>query len=54
MIRYEQRCHPKEAAAHYGVKISTLRKWDNAGTLERTRTPGNQRRFCIDDTGPKN
>lgn len=45
---------PKEAAAHYGVNISTLRRWDNEGKLDSIRTPGNQRRFCIDDEGPKN
>lgn len=44
---------PKEAAAHYGVKISTLRRWDQMGKLDSIRTPGNQRRFCIDDQGPK-
>lgn len=43
---------PKEAAAYYGVNISTLRRWDNAGKLDSIRTPGNQRRFCIDDEGP--
>lgn len=43
---------PKEAAAYYGVNISTLRRWDNAGKLDSIRTPGNQRRFCIDDERP--
>lgn len=45
---------PKEAAAHYGVNISTLRRWDNEGKLDSIRTPGNQRRFCIEYEGPKN
>lgn len=45
---------PKEAAAYYGVNISTLRRWDNAGKLDSIRTPGNQRRFCIDDEKPTN
>ena len=43
---------PKEAAAYYGVNISTLRRWDNAGKLDSIRTPGNQRRFCIDSEKP--
>jgi len=45
---------PKEAAAYYGVNISTLRRWDNAGKLDSIRTPGNQRRFCINDEKPSN
>jgi predicted site-specific integrase-resolvase len=45
---------PKEAASHYGVNISTLRRWDNAGKLDSIRTPGNQRRFCIEDEKPTN
>ena len=44
---------PKEAAAYYGVNISTLRRWDNEGKLDSIRTPGNQRRFCIDEGHPK-
>ena len=39
---------PKEAADHYGVNIGTLRRWDKAGKLDSIRTPGNQRRFCIE------
>ncbi|MDY7008514.1 MAG: MerR family DNA-binding transcriptional regulator [Cyanobacteriota bacterium] len=41
------------AAEHYGVNISTLRPWDNEGKLDSIRTPGNQRRFCIDEENPK-
>ncbi len=45
---------PKEAAVYYGVNISTLRRWDNEGKLDSIRTPGNQRRFCIDEGEQKN
>jgi putative resolvase len=45
---------PKEAAAHYGVSIQTLRVWDNAGKLDSIRTEGNQRRFCIEGESPAN
>lgn len=44
---------PKEAAEYYGVNISTLRRWDNEGKLDSIRTPGNQRRFCIDEEHPQ-
>ena len=45
---------PKEAADHYGVCVQTLRRWDEAGKVDSIRTPGNQRRFCINtDNGPK-
>ncbi|NEQ41926.1 MAG: IS607 family transposase, partial [Okeania sp. SIO3I5] len=29
------------------------RRWDNEGKLDSIRTPGNQRRFCIDEENPK-
>lgn len=29
-------------------------RWDNEGKLDSIRTPGNQRRFCIDEHEPKN
>lgn len=45
---------PKEAAEHYGVSITTLRRWDKEGKLDSTRTKGNQRRFCIDSDSPQN
>ena len=45
---------PKEAAEHYGVNIGTLRRWDKAGKLDSIRTPGNQRRFCIEGEDQKN
>ena len=43
---------PKEAAQHYGVSISTLRRWDKQGKLDTIRTEGNQRRFCIEGEDP--
>ncbi|NEO00977.1 MAG: IS607 family transposase [Moorea sp. SIO3I7] len=39
---------PKEAAEHYGVSTSTLRRWDREGRLDSIRTQGNQRRFCVE------
>ena len=44
---------PREAADHYGVNIGTLRRWDKAGKLDSIRTPGNQRRFCIEEEDQK-
>jgi excisionase family DNA binding protein len=44
---------PKEAAQHYGVSISTLRRWDQQGKLDSIRTEGNQRRFCVEGEDPK-
>ena len=40
---------PREAADHYGVNIGTLRRWDKFRKLDSFRTPGNQRRFCIEE-----
>ncbi|MCL2932385.1 MAG: hypothetical protein MGG11_08960 [Trichodesmium sp. MAG_R03] len=40
------------AAEYYGVNISTQRRWDNEGKLDSIITPGNQRRFCIDEKNP--
>jgi excisionase family DNA binding protein len=37
-----------EAAEHLGVSIGTVRRWENAGFLQASRTPGGQRRFTVD------
>jgi excisionase family DNA binding protein len=34
-----------EAAKLTGFSVSSLRRWDDAGTLPALRTPGNQRRY---------
>ncbi|NEO37609.1 MAG: IS607 family transposase [Moorea sp. SIOASIH] len=44
---------PKEAAQHYGVSITTLRRWDTDGKLDSIRTQGNQRRFCVEGEAPQ-
>ena len=44
---------PKEAAQHYGVSVSTLRRWDREGKLDSIRTEGNQRRFCVEGEKPQ-
>ena len=40
---------PKEACNYLGVSISTLRRWDKEGKIKSIRTPGGQRRFCIQE-----
>ncbi len=40
---------PKEACNYLGVSISTLRRWDSEGKIRSIRTPGGQRRFCIEE-----
>jgi len=39
---------PAQAAAHLGVSVATLRRWDNSGKVESYRTPGNHRRFTTE------
>lgn len=34
-----------EAARLLGVSVDTVRRWESAGLIVSTRTPGNQRRF---------
>jgi excisionase family DNA binding protein len=34
-----------DAARLLGVAIETVRRWDKAGHIKSTRTPGGQRRF---------
>ena len=38
-----------QAARHLGVSVSTVRRWSDAGHLRGYRTPGGQRRFCIEE-----
>lgn len=40
---------PRKAAESLGVSISTLRRWDSEGKIKSIRTPGGQRRFCIEE-----
>ena len=40
---------PKEACYYLGVSISILRRWDKEGKIKSIRTPGGQRRFCIQE-----
>lgn len=40
---------PREASQRLGVAISTLRRWDKEGKIQTIRTPGGQRRFCIEE-----
>jgi excisionase family DNA binding protein len=40
---------PKQACDYLGVSISTLRRWDEQGKIRSIRTPGGQRRFCIQE-----
>jgi excisionase family DNA binding protein len=40
---------PKEACEYLGVSISTLRRWDEQGKIRSIRTPGGQRRFCVEE-----
>jgi putative resolvase len=40
---------PKEAAAHFGVCLHTLRRWEKNGQIETIRTPsGRERRYCLE------
>lgn len=38
-----------EASRLVGVSITTLRRWEREGKVASTRTPGNQRRYSIED-----
>lgn len=38
-----------EAAERLGVHPETLRRWEAAGRITSTRTPGNQRRYLVTD-----
>ena len=38
-----------EAADYLGVSVETVRRWDEAGKIESTRTLGNQRRYNPED-----
>ncbi len=40
---------PRKASEYLGVSISTLRRWDEEGKIKSIRTPGGQRRFCIEE-----
>ncbi|MGK7898335.1 MAG: IS607 family transposase [Xenococcus sp. (in: cyanobacteria)] len=40
---------PRKAAESLGVSIGTLRRWDKEGKIKSIRTPGGQRRFCIEE-----
>lgn len=40
---------PKEACEYLGVSISTLRRWDSQKKIKSIRTPGGQRRFCVEE-----
>jgi len=40
---------PAEAANYLGVSTSTLRRWEKEGRIKSIRTPGNQRRFCLNE-----
>jgi len=44
-----QHVTPKEAAKILGVHVSSLRRWENEGKLKAIRTPGNQRRFVLEE-----
>jgi excisionase family DNA binding protein len=35
-----------KAASSLGVSVATLRRWEDAGHIESTRTIGGQRRFA--------
>lgn len=41
-----------QAAKALGVSVDTLRRWDKAGKIQSTRTPGNQRRFVLGQNLP--
>lgn len=38
-----------EASERLGVHPDTLRRWEDAGRISSTRTPGNQRRYLVTD-----
>lgn len=40
---------PKEAAQNLGVSVSSLRRWEAEGKVKSIRTPGGQRRYCIEE-----
>ncbi len=42
-------CKAQEAMAILDVSHSTLRRWSDAGHIRAGRTPGNQRRYNLDD-----
>jgi putative resolvase len=42
-----------EAAEALGVSVSTLRRWDAAGTLEAEHTPGGRRRYDLAKLRPQ-
>lgn len=39
---------PAEVAAAFGVRVSTLRRWEKAGKLTAVRTLGGHRRYRAD------
>lgn len=38
-----------EVAKIFGVSVATVRNWEKAGLIVAERTPGNQRRFSIEE-----
>jgi predicted site-specific integrase-resolvase len=40
---------PKEATQNLGVSVSSLRRWEAEGKVKSIRTPGGQRRYCIEE-----
>ena len=44
---------PQKASEMLGVSISTLRRWDSEGKIRTIRTPGGQRRFCVEEYEPE-
>lgn len=44
---------PQKASEMLGVSISTLRRWDSEGKILTIRTPGGQRRFCVEEYEPE-
>lgn len=44
---------PQKASEMLGVSISTLRRWDSEGKIKTIRTPGGQRRFCVEEYEPE-
>lgn len=44
---------PKEASQLLGVSISSLRRWESDGKIKSIRTPGGQRRYCLEDYEPE-
>ena len=40
---------PAEKARQLGVSVDTLRRWENEGRIDSTRTAGGQRRYGADD-----